>query len=712
MALIFMLASGALLQVAAQRIIGYMPSWAGDANSIQYSKLSHINYAFALPTSDGSIKAIDNPSKLQTIVSRAHAQGTKVLIAVGGWSDNGVPLDPTFEALASNATSRARFVTACMSLVNQYGLDGVDIDWEYPDAGQSSNNFDQLMTALSAQLKPQGKLLTAAVIGNGGQGAGVSATVFSLVDWLNIMAYDASDFQHSTYDYALQCLSYWSGRGLAKSKISLGVPFYGRPTWESYASLVNRGADPNQDVFGNVGYNGIPTIKKKTQYVKDNAYGGIMIWELSQDLGNTNSLLSAIYSVVGTVTPPPVPQSPYAGTAAAIPGKIEAERYDLGGQNIAYYDNTSGNSGSSFRSDDVDVEACTDAGAGYNVGYVAAGEWLEYTVNVTAGTYKLEARVASTAAGKSFHVEMNGTNVSGSISVPNTGGWQTWQTVTINNISLTAGQKVMRIYFDTDELNLNYLNFTTSSTPPPTNVAPTVSLTSPANNATANAPATISIAANASDADGSVTKVEFFVNGSSTPLATDNTAPYTYTWSNVAAGTYTITAKATDDKGASTTSSAVTIKVNSVTGNCTTPAWDANAVYVGGNRASRNGTIYEAKWWSQGEDPLQRSGQWDVWKVIGACNAKISMTASNDVSAVNYISVGPNPSFGTLYVELNTTDVNSIGVQLFDSFGMEVFSATGIQSGEALNIQSLSSGIYVMKITAGEQVLTQRVVKQ
>ncbi len=263
LALIFLVGSGAFLQAGAQRIVGYMPSWAGDANTIQYNKLSHINYAFALPSSDGSIKAIDNPSKLQTIVSKAHAQGVKVLIAIGGWSENGVPLDPTFEALAGNATSRARFVTAAMNIVNQYGLDGVDIDWEYPDAGTSSNNFDQLMTGLSAQLKPQGKLLTAAVIGNGNTGNGVSATVFSVVDWLNIMAYDANTFQHSTYDYALQCLSYWSGRGLAKSKISLGVPFYGRDSWESYAALVGRGADPNQDVYGNVGYNGIPTIRKK-----------------------------------------------------------------------------------------------------------------------------------------------------------------------------------------------------------------------------------------------------------------------------------------------------------------------------------------------------------------------------------------------------------------------------------------------------------------
>jgi len=67
---------------------------------------------------------------------------------------------------------------------------------------------------------------------------------------------------------------------------------------------------------------------------------------------------------------------------------------------------------------------------------------------------------------------------------------------------------------------------------------------------------------------------------------------------------------------------------------------------------------------------------------------------------------------GMLYVELNTIDASSIEVQLFDSFGHEVYSAREVQSGGALNIQSLAAGIYVMKIKAGDQILTQRIIKQ
>ncbi|MBD2752371.1 Ig-like domain-containing protein [Spirosoma validum] len=101
-----------------------------------------------------------------------------------------------------------------------------------------------------------------------------------------------------------------------------------------------------------------------------------------------------------------------------------------------------------------------------------------------------------------------------------------------------------------------------AGTPPttPTNQAPTVTLTSPVMNATFTAPATITLTASASDADGSIAKVEFF-NGT-TKIGEDVTSPYAYTWSSVGANTYALTAKATDNQGATTTSAVVTIQVN------------------------------------------------------------------------------------------------------------------------------------------------------
>lgn len=101
------------------------------------------------------------------------------------------------------------------------------------------------------------------------------------------------------------------------------------------------------------------------------------------------------------------------------------------------------------------------------------------------------------------------------------------------------------------------------------NQSPVVSITSPANGATFTNPANITINANASDSDGSVTKVEFF-NGS-VKLGEDTSAPYTYSWTNVSTGTYNLTAKATDNAGATTTSAAVSITVNPTQDVCATP---------------------------------------------------------------------------------------------------------------------------------------------
>jgi hypothetical protein len=97
--------------------------------------------------------------------------------------------------------------------------------------------------------------------------------------------------------------------------------------------------------------------------------------------------------------------------------------------------------------------------------------------------------------------------------------------------------------------------------PVPANIPPTVSITSPANNATFTAPAAITLTANAVDTDGTITKVEFF-HGGTTLIATVTAAPYTFNWTNVAAASYTLTAKATDNQNGTITSAPVNVTVN------------------------------------------------------------------------------------------------------------------------------------------------------
>ncbi|MFI5909966.1 glycosyl hydrolase family 18 protein [Dactylosporangium sp. NPDC051541] len=291
------------------RSIGYMPSWAGSATAIQYNKLTHVNYAFVLPNSNGSLGGLDNPSKLQQIVSLGHAAGTKVSISIGGWNDGN---DSAFEALAGNATARTAFVNNVVNLINQYNLDGVDIDWEYPDPGTSGNNYTALMSQLSTAMHSRGKLLTAAVVSEGGTASGVQPAVFGYVDWLNIMTYDGGS-PHANYDWSVAAVNFWKGRGLPANKAVIGVPVYSRPSYVTYADLVARDpANANRDcvtVNGvNECYNGLGTVRRKTSWAMANG-GGIMFWELSQDATGANSLINAAYETatggVGPTTPPP-----------------------------------------------------------------------------------------------------------------------------------------------------------------------------------------------------------------------------------------------------------------------------------------------------------------------------------------------------------------------------------------------------------------------
>lgn len=140
--------------------------------------------------------------------------------------------------------------------------------------------------------------------------------------------------------------------------------------------------------------------------------------------------------------------TPFSGTPASIPGTFQAENFDNGGQAVAYFDTDAGNAGGVYRSTDVDLQAATDTGGGYLIGWTKAGEWLKYTVNVaTTGTYTLEARVANIGTGASFRVEVDGVDRTGPIAVPDTGGWQSWRTISVGGIPLSAGQRVIRVAF-------------------------------------------------------------------------------------------------------------------------------------------------------------------------------------------------------------------------------------------------------------------------
>jgi len=278
----------------------------------------------------------------------------------------------------------------------------------------------------------------------------------------------------------------------------------------------------------------------------------------------TDSSGVAVRSAARTVTVSSATSTstPYSGTPVPLPGRVEAENFDNGGEGVAYHDIEAANNGGAYRSTGVDIEAASVGG--YDVGWLATGEWMNYTVNVaSAGTYTVQLRIAGLYAG-SAHVSFSGTTAAPvAVNVPATGGWQTWSDVSFTT-TLAAGTQKMKLLFDTGGFNIDYVTVAAGSGGGSTSGGgtPTVTatLTSPVSLTSYTAPATIPLGATATTTSGTITKVDFY-NGS-TLIGTDTTAPYSGSWSSVPSGAYALSAKATTSTGQTVTSPVVNVTVS------------------------------------------------------------------------------------------------------------------------------------------------------
>jgi hypothetical protein len=239
-------------------------------------------------------------------------------------------------------------------------------------------------------------------------------------------------------------------------------------------------------------------------------------------------------------------QLPYTGNTTGLPGKLEAENFDRGGEGVAFHDFEVSNVPGKYRpSEAVDIDTTGDGS--YCVSEIVKGEWLRYSVNVeTEGTYTIEIRVSAVEAGKSFRILLDNQDVTGNVEVPNTKGMQNWQvlTVPLKVASLLTGPKTIEIQMNTSGFNLDYMNFKIL------NQAPKVSLTSPVTGSYVTG-TVLNISATATDEDGSIAKVSFY-NGS-VKLGEITTPPYHMQWQAIT-GDLNLTAVATDDKGLTATS--------------------------------------------------------------------------------------------------------------------------------------------------------------
>lgn len=340
-----------------KRLLGYYPEWSKyntppySAAQIPYPKLTHIAHAFVLVAAKAN-GTLEIPSGFiePALISKAHAAGVKVLVSIGG--GDGIQ-GPRFNKMAASENSRQVFVKNVRHFLIRYGYDGVDIDWEVPNAADRAN-CNTLMQELRNGL-PSPWLISMAVTAdprNYGQGLDIPALT-PLLDFMNVMTYDF----YGTWSGATGMVSpllqdpadpsqagsvktsmdlYANQYGVPVRKLNIGTPFYGYEwdgtdiLWaqcstcasssQNYApyikELVNRHGwtrnfddvavapyltNPdiqNLNVPGFITYDDEATTARKTRYVmKKRGFGGVFMWELSADYdGHCQSLLEAMYN--------------------------------------------------------------------------------------------------------------------------------------------------------------------------------------------------------------------------------------------------------------------------------------------------------------------------------------------------------------------------------------------------------------------------------
>lgn len=274
------------------RVMAYYPdyfSWQVPISTLRFDRLSRVIYFSIYPNADGSLNTSEiSLSRQEELVAAAHGHEVKVSICVGGWGLSG-----HFSAMAANTPARANFVGQMVQYCRDYALDGVNLDWEPVSTTADRNNYSLLISEFKDALMPDGKTLSVAVFALGSE---FTPSVIDKIDWLNVMAYDMGT-PHSTYEGAIAALDHWVAFGFEKSKINLGMPFYGRNAageYFAYKDIVAQFSPaPDQDQAGGIYFNGRDTIRRKTHYVMTNGYGGIMFWDLTGDTLDGTSLLRA-----------------------------------------------------------------------------------------------------------------------------------------------------------------------------------------------------------------------------------------------------------------------------------------------------------------------------------------------------------------------------------------------------------------------------------
>jgi hypothetical protein len=309
----------------SKQVVGYLPYYRQSLFSkMDLNLVTWINYFSIQATATGGLSTPNvTDANIATVVNAAHARGVGVSITVGPQS---------FNTLAADPAARTAFAENIKNYIVARNLDGVDIDWESPATGANQVNYGLLIDELYAKLQPLGKKITAAV-NPWTKEIPVAAT--KLMNWVNVMCYDFDYANHSTYSASIDSMNQWMNYGVAKDKLVMGVPYYGRygTSWSASSSTTYSGAleeyktlngaypaagvDSYVNTSGATTYfNGVTTMEKKMAFIRDNSFAGAMIWELGQDHWDASNKYDkySLQTILSSMLRPPTWLTPASGS--------------------------------------------------------------------------------------------------------------------------------------------------------------------------------------------------------------------------------------------------------------------------------------------------------------------------------------------------------------------------------------------------------------